>query len=92
MNDDIFTCNAFYSGRVQGVGFRFKTYQIASGYSVTGFVRNLDDGRVEIFAQGDENEVKEFVTEVKRLLSPFIKNVQDSYEKQSRKYKTFDIK
>jgi len=92
MDDDIFTCDAFYSGRVQGVGFRFKSYQIASGYSVTGFVRNLEDGRVEIFAQGEESEVRGFVDEVKQLLSPFIKDIQDSYKKQKREYKTFDIK
>jgi acylphosphatase len=37
----------FYSGRVQGVGFRYTVKQIASGYEITGFVRNLPDGRVE---------------------------------------------
>ncbi|GAB4241974.1 MAG: acylphosphatase [Candidatus Methylacidiphilales bacterium] len=47
----------FYSGRVQGVGFRYSVQQIAAGYDVTGYVRNLDDGRVECWLQGDPSEV-----------------------------------
>lgn len=45
-----------YSGRVQGVGFRYTTKQIASGYEVTGSVRNLPDGRVELKAMSDDAE------------------------------------
>jgi len=45
-----------YSGRVQGVGFRFTTRQIASGYEVTGWVKNLPDGRVEMQVMAAEAE------------------------------------
>jgi hypothetical protein len=41
----------FYSGHVQGVGFRYNTKSVARGYEVIGTVRNLDDGRVELIAE-----------------------------------------
>lgn len=50
-----------YEGRVQGVGFRFTTRQVASGYEVTGWVRNLPDGRVEMEACGEREEVDAFL-------------------------------
>ena len=54
-----------YAGRVQGVGFRFGVKQIAKGFEVTGTVRNLADGRVELYALGDFDEVEEFLEEIR---------------------------
>ena len=51
----------FYEGRVQGVGFRFTCKQIARGYEVTGWVRNLPDGRVELQCSGERDEVDGFL-------------------------------
>jgi acylphosphatase len=51
----------FYSGRVQGVGFRVTVRQIARGFDVTGAVRNLFDGRVELVAEGEKGEVTAFL-------------------------------
>ena len=53
-----------YSGHVQGVGFRWTTRGIAKGFSVTGFVRNLRDGTVELLAQGEVEEVDRFLEAV----------------------------
>ncbi len=47
----------FFSGTVQGVGFRFTAERLARRFQVTGFVRNLDDGRVEVVAEGEEDEL-----------------------------------
>jgi len=50
----------YYSGRVQGVGFRFTTKSVAAGYDVVGVVRNLADGRVELVVEGDREELEGF--------------------------------
>jgi acylphosphatase len=50
----------FYSGHVQGVGFRYSTKTVAVGFEVTGTVRNLPDGRVELIAEGERMELEAF--------------------------------
>jgi acylphosphatase len=50
----------YYSGRVQGVGFRYTTKSVAAGYEVVGTVRNLADGRVELVIEGDRSELELF--------------------------------
>jgi len=57
-----------YSGRVQGVGFRYTVKRIATGFEVTGWVRNLPDGRVELQAMSPETDE----------LEAFLEAVQDS--------------
>ncbi len=59
--------HVYFSGRVQGVGFRYSAKQIASGFDVTGWVKNLPDGRVELFAQASEaDEVEAFLEDIER--------------------------
>lgn len=52
-------------GRVQGVGFRWFTMQIAQSYNVSGYVQNLINGDVEVFVQGDELPVQEFIAKLR---------------------------
>jgi len=54
-----------YEGRVQGVGFRFSTKQIAMGYEIRGSVANLPDGRVELCVAGTAGEVEEFLLAIR---------------------------
>ena len=68
---------AFYSGRVQGVGFRYSVKQIAQGFEVVGGVRNLPDGRVELEASGDRDEVSAFFAAIARShLATYIRKVE----------------
>ena len=63
----------FYSGRVQGVGFRATVRQIARGFEVVGTVRNVPDGRVELIAEGRSEELEAFLKGIREgELSGFI--------------------
>ncbi|MCX6967544.1 MAG: acylphosphatase [Verrucomicrobia bacterium] len=69
--------HVFYEGRVQGIGFRYTVRQIAKGYEVIGWVRNLPDGRVELLAGGPPEEVDGFLDAIAESeLAGFIKNQQ----------------
>lgn len=63
------------SGRVQGVGFRRYVEKEAVNYGVTGVVRNLEDGRVEFFAKGSDENLEEFERAVRR--GPMLSAVRD---------------
>jgi acylphosphatase len=64
--------NVFFSGTVQGVGFRYTTLNIAQHFTVTGWVRNRSDGRVEILAEGTQEELESFVRNVEEKMSGYI--------------------
>ncbi|MEZ7955803.1 MAG: acylphosphatase [Rubritalea sp.] len=70
------TKRIIFEGRVQGVGFRYATRQIALGFDVMGWVNNLPDGSVELVLEGEDQEVLEFIEEIteESTLSHHIKN------------------
>lgn len=72
----VFFLECWFSGHVQNVGFRYQVYQIAQGYEVAGFVKNLADGRVWLQAEGAEDEVLKFLEEIKSHMVGFIKEVE----------------
>jgi acylphosphatase len=69
-----------YTGRVQGVGFRFTAQEIARGYPVAGYVRNLPGGRVELAAEGEPADVDDFLQAIARRWSGSISDVEESVE------------
>jgi acylphosphatase len=71
------TKRIIFEGRVQGVGFRYATRQIALGFEVIGWVKNLADGSVELVIEGETQEVNDFIEEITQesTLSHHIKNV-----------------
>jgi acylphosphatase len=71
--------HVLYSGRVQGVGFRYTAQALAAGYPVAGYVRNLSSGEVELIAEGEESVVEAFLAAVAQHMAGYISNttVQD---------------
>ena len=91
MDSDKYRLQIWYGGHVQGVGFRFKAAQIAKGYKVSGYVRNLDDGRVHLAAVGEKAEVRGFVDELSRIMADFIRSTDEKEDLTSAKYAGFNI-
>lgn len=73
----------FYEGNVQGVGFRWTVRHAATGFDVTGWIRNLADGRVELQVNGEENEVRAFLDRIAQgeLHSLIHKQTENKLEK-----------
>ena len=82
----------FYTGRVQGVGFRYTVREVACGYEATGFVRNLPDGRVELVIEGDEAEVQAFLEGVRSSqLGSHIRGTDLTWLSVTGEFKRFEI-
>ncbi len=82
----------YFSGTVQGVGFRYATRRLADDFAVTGFVRNLDDGRVEVVAEGREDEIQSFIAAIRREMGNYIKHVEQSDEPAEGRFQGFGIR
>ncbi len=81
-----------YSGRVQGVGFRYTVRQLAAGYEVTGTVRNLPDGRVELVAEGARDELEAFRQGIRDAgLGGFIRQEDAQWAGARSEFRGFEI-
>jgi len=74
MDNKVFQLNCWYQGHVQGVGFRYQTTAVAKGFEVTGFVENLPDGRVHLYAEGVPDEVQSFEKAVASEMESYIRD------------------
>ena len=66
MNESIVRKHIYFSGDVQGVGFRFRSYYIAQSLGLTGWVENMWDGRVEMEVQGSESAIQELLARIRQ--------------------------
>lgn len=66
MSESIVRKHIYFSGDVQGVGFRFRSYHIAQSLGLTGWVENMWDGRVEMEVQGTEREIQELLIRIRQ--------------------------
>lgn len=80
-----------YSGRVQGVGFRFSAKHIAQEFAIDGSVRNLPDGRVEIVAEAEEDVLKAFLDKIQSYFSSHIKDANSQWSSATGEYNDFQI-
>ena len=81
----------YYSGNVQGVGFRATAVMIARDYSVTGWVKNLADGRVQLLVEGPEHDVTKFLKAIRDHWKGDIKKEETEEQKPTGKFKKFEI-
>ena len=81
----------FYSGRVQGVGFRFTAIDIANSLNLTGWAKNLTDGRVEVICEGEEADINNFIERLEKEFSGYIRDKQISWSEATDKFKDFSI-
>jgi acylphosphatase len=82
----------FYSGSVQGVGFRYTVKSAAAGFEVTGLVRNLPDGRVELVAEGGRDELEAFRQAIRDSgLEHFIRKEEASWTDATSEFRGFEI-
>ena len=83
----------FYEGTVQGVGFRWTVRHLAKGFDITGWIRNLIDGRVELQVSGEESEVRAFLDAIAQgEMHSLIKKQTESALLESPKMRGFEIR
>ncbi len=82
----------FYSGRVQGVGFRYTARSLATRFDVTGFVRNLSDGRVHLLVEGSARETAEFIEAIREEMQYYITDVQATVRPGSGRFSSFEVR
>jgi acylphosphatase len=81
-----------FSGQVQGVGFRYTAQVIARRHVVTGFVRNLPDGRVELVIEGEESQMQQVLLEIGQRMKDFIRERADDVSAATGEFKGFSIR
>lgn len=81
-----------YLGRVQGVGFRFTTQRVAARFDVVGYVRNLPDGRVELVAEGEKQEVGRFLGEVAAVMAGHVRGANTEESPATGQFAAFEIR
>jgi acylphosphatase len=82
----------YYTGHVQGVGFRYTTHSLARGHDVTGYVRNLPDGRVELVVEGDRHETDQFLEAIRDRLGNHIRDERRDIGPATGEFTTFEIR
>jgi acylphosphatase len=81
-----------FAGRVQGVGFRYTAKTVATGFEITGTIKNLPDGRVELVAEGSRLELEQFHAALHDAgLAGFIRDEQVTWTDAKNEFRGFEI-
>lgn len=81
-----------YRGHVQGVGFRYTAESIAKRYEVSGYVRNLPDGQVELVAEGEKHELVAFLDDVRERMVRYIRDERACTQPANGEFARFEIR
>ena len=84
------TCH--FTGRVQGVGFRYTVQNLALKYNVRGYVKNLPDGRVQLIMEGPDPDLANLLDDIQQKMNGFIKRVDIDDSPPTHEFQRFCIK
>ncbi len=82
----------YFSGRVQGVGFRYTAKRLAARYDVRGFVQNLRDGRVFLVVESRAEEIDRFLGAIHSAMDRYIADVQTTAKDAREEFEGFTIR
>lgn len=92
MNDHVLHATVYFTGHVQGVGFRYATLQVAKEFEVAGFVQNLADGRVLLEVEGRPREVDDFIAMIGERMHGYVRKVERTQQKRVPQFQGFTIR
>jgi acylphosphatase len=84
------TC--YFSGRVQGVGFRYTVQNLAQQFAVTGYVRNTPDGRVELVMEGDDAQMQQLIEAINTKMHTYIRGQTGDVTDATGEFRNFSIR
>lgn len=83
---------SFLDGRVQGVGMRFAVHDLARHYPILGFVQNLNDGRVQIVMEGEDEQIESFLSRLREVAPGAIHDISSFRSTASGEFTRFEIR
>jgi acylphosphatase len=81
-----------FSGQVQGVGFRYTVMRLAVNLEVTGFVRNMPDGRVQLVAEGASGEINRLLDGIRAAMGGYIRNEETIESSATGEFRGFGVR
>jgi acylphosphatase len=81
----------FFTGMVQGVGFRYTTHQMATALKLKGWVKNLPDGRVEVLAEGEKSAIEDLCKNLEGHFGSYIRQKTINYYEHQNQFKDFQV-
>jgi len=89
---EVLHATVYFSGRVQGVGFRYQTLHVAREFDVAGRVQNLPDGRVLLEVEGTVDQVRDFIIAVGERMEGYIRKVERTETQRAPQFQGFSIR
>ena len=88
---DVHHETVFFSGRVQGVGFRYTALQVAREYDVSGFAKNLSDGRVQLEVEGRADVVNAYIAALEQRMHGYVRKTERTSKQRAPQFSGFTI-